>query len=321
MADSERDDAFVLFEGVSKSYADVLALDQVSFDVRVGEILGYIGPNGAGKTTTIRILVGLLSDFEGELYIEGRPVRAMRKQVHSILGYLPQEVGFQEWRTVDHALRTLGLLSGMQAGDLDRRIPAFLELLLMGDVRYRRIANLSGGMKQKLGLVQALLHQPRLLVLDEPLVGLDPASRLQVKMILKELSREGTTIFFSSHILSDVQDVASRIGILSQGQIKKIGTLDELTSDFASGKKIEIELARDSGRCAELEALPEVQRVEQPAVNRVLIHLQGDADVNEATHHLIVGLMERDCRIRRLNPVSLSLDELYLRYVEGGEDE
>jgi ABC-2 type transport system ATP-binding protein len=318
MADSERKDAFVRFDGVSKSYGDVLALDQVSFELQDGDILGYIGPNGAGKTTTIKILVGLLSDYEGDLYLEGRPLRAAREDVHRVLGYLPQEVGFQEWRTVDHALRTFGRLSGMDPEDLERRIPAFLELLLLSEVRYKRIAELSSGMRQKLGLIQALLHQPRLLVLDEPLAGLDPESRQQVKDIIRELSRQGTTAFFSSHILSDVQDVATRIAILNQGQIRRIGTLEELTAQFASGHHIEIELSRDSGRWAELESVPGVRSIERPAANRLLVHLEEQADVNEATHHLIQGLLERNCRIRRLNPASVSLDELYLQYVGGG---
>jgi ABC-2 type transport system ATP-binding protein len=323
-------DAFVIFDDVTKRYRDTVALDDVSFQIGQGEIFGYIGPNGAGKTTTIKIMVGLLSEFQGQVTIGGCSMPAARGQVHELLGYLPQQVAFQEWRTVDHALRTFGRLSGIESGDLDRRIEEVLGLLLLTPARYKKVSELSGGMIQKVGLAQALLHDPKFLVLDEPLSGLDPASRHQVKMVIRQLSQSGTTVLFSSHILSDVQDVATKIGILSQGRLMHVGTLEELKEHLRLTDEVEVVLSHNSGRCQELEALPGIARIEATSDSMLKVHLNGreghegpTADAaserDETIHQLLVGLIERDCRVRSLQPVSRSLDQIYLSYLDGGE--
>jgi len=310
----------VVFEGVSKRFGDLLALDNVSFQVRKGEIFGYIGPNGAGKTTTIKIMVGLLSGFEGKIHIDGYSIPKEKDYVHKMLGYLPENIAFQEWRTVDHALGTFGRLSGLEKRTVETRIPRVLGQLAISELRYRKIHKLSRGMIQKIGLAQALLHNPKLLVLDEPLAGLDPASRYQVKQIIKELRKGGTTIFFSSHILSDVQDIATKIGILNRGKILEIGTLDELKSHFPTKNEVEVILSRNSGRWKELNSLQGVTNLEETVPNKLLVHLDKRVDMDETIHHLIHGLIKLDCRIRSFNPISPSLDEVYLQYIRGSRN-
>ncbi|MHA1356398.1 MAG: ABC transporter ATP-binding protein [Candidatus Heimdallarchaeota archaeon] len=171
--------SIIEFSNVYKSYKDVKALLGVSFSIKKGEIFGYIGPNGAGKTTTLKILVGLLTDFTGEVKVE-KELLANHQNLGARIGYMPQEVGFQEWRTVNEALVTFGLLSGMDKTDIEKRIPEVLELLGLSESQKRKIKHLSGGMQQKLKLAQALLHNPSILVLDEPLSGLDPTIQLVV---------------------------------------------------------------------------------------------------------------------------------------------
>ena len=228
------------------------ALDNVSFDIKEGEIFGYIGPNGAGKTTTMKILVGLISNFEGEVTIGGYRVPKQKGEIHKLLGYLPQNVAFQDWRTINQALKTFGKLSGLSDVEVETRIPQILDTIGLGDVRQKKISQLSGGMTQKVGLAQALLHDPKLLVLDEPLGGLDPLSRRQFKDIVLKLAQRGTTVLFSSHILSDVQDVADRIGILSRGKIKQIGSLNELKNRFTTKNVIEVLLSYASDQWQKL---------------------------------------------------------------------
>ncbi len=237
---------FVNLRNVTKEYGAFRALDNVSFDIKEGEIFGYIGPNGAGKTTTMKILVGLISDFQGEVTIGGYQVPKQRDEIHKLLGYLPQNVAFQEWRTVNQALVTFGKLSGLGEDKVEARIPELLDVMGLSDVRQKKISQLSGGMTQKVGLAQALLHEPKLLVLDEPLGGLDPISRHLFKEIVQRLANKGTTILFSSHILSDVQDVADRIGILNRGKIKQIGSLNELKKRFTTQKIVEVLLSSAS---------------------------------------------------------------------------
>ncbi|MEM2130785.1 MAG: ABC transporter ATP-binding protein, partial [Candidatus Bathyarchaeia archaeon] len=249
---------FVILRNVSKDYAGFRALNNVSFEINEGEVFGYIGPNGAGKTTTMKILVGLISDFQGEVHIGGFTLPKQREDAHRLLGYLPQNVAFQEWRTVNHALTTFGRLSGLTSPQVEKRIPEVLELVGLQDARHKKISQLSGGMTQKIGLAQALLHEPKLLVLDEPLGGLDPFSRHQFKQIVLELSKKGTTILFSSHILSDVQDVADRIGILNRGCLKQVGTLNELKAQMTIQKTIEVLLAYPNQKWQELKTVENV---------------------------------------------------------------
>ncbi|MFX1321620.1 MAG: ATP-binding cassette domain-containing protein [Promethearchaeota archaeon] len=302
---------------LSKSYKDLLALNNVSFNIEKGDIFGYIGPNGAGKTTTIKILVGLITQYKGEVFVYGKSI-SNYKDLHKLIGYHPQEVGFQEWRTVNHALTTFGLLSGISKDNLEDRIQDVLKFTELRDVRYKKIKHLSGGMIQKLRLCQALLHEPEILVLDEPLSGLDPSIRYQIKGLIKSLAKSGKTILFSSHILSDVQDIANVIGILHKGKILKIGSPNDLQSDFNIGNMIRIEVAKNSLLYQDLENIDVVEKVENLASNIQIVHLSSNIDLNSAINQILKLLLENDCKIRNFSIVQPSLEEVYLKYV-GGE--
>jgi len=313
---SGSDTTCVTFQNVTKSYGSFRALDNVSFEIKEGEVFGYIGPNGAGKTTTMKILVGLLTDFQGEVYINGYNASTQKDEIHKWLGYLPQSVAFQDWRTIDHALTTFGKLSGMSDEDIEHRIVELLDMLGLSDVRHKKISQLSGGMAQKVGLAQALLHNPKLLVLDEPLGGLDPYSRHQFKEIVLDLSRKGTTVFFSSHILSDVQDVADRIGILSHGKLRQVGTLNELKTLSAPKKTIEIMLAYTTDKWQKLEAVKGVRKVEQPSPGRILLDLREGVDTDQVINDTVKNVVDLGIQIRSINLLMPSLDEIYFKYVE-----
>lgn len=310
---------FVSLRGVSKNYYTFIALNNVSFEIKEGEIFGYIGPNGAGKTTTMKILVGLLGDFQGEVFIGGYQVPKQKDEIHKLLGYLPQNVAFQEWRTVNHALKTLGKLSGLSEAEVESRIPEILDMLSLGDIRHKKISQLSGGMVQKVGLAQALLHDPKLLILDEPLSGLDPLSRHQFKEIVLKLRKRGTTILFSSHILSDVQDVADRIGIISRGKIKQIGTLNELKSHLSTQKTVEVLLSYASEKWREFRSIKNVNRVAQTSPGRVLVDLEAGSDEDQVVNDIVQSVAKLGIRIRGITLLSPSLDEIYLNYVQEHE--
>jgi ABC-2 type transport system ATP-binding protein len=311
---------FVVLRNVTKSFGSFRALNSISFGIKEGEIFGYIGPNGAGKTTTMKILVGLISDFQGEVSIGGYQVPKRKDEIHKLLGYLPQTVAFQEWRTVNHALKTLGKLSGLSDAEVEGRIPEILDLLGLADVRHKKISQLSGGMTQKVGLAQALLHEPKLLVLDEPLGGLDPLSRHQFKDIVLKLGQKGTTILFSSHILSDVQDVADRIGIINRGRIKQVGTLNELKSRLSSQKTVEVLLSYVSDKWQEFGAIKNVTGVEQPSPGRVLVKLEMSADEDQVVNDIVQSIVKLGIRVRGITLLEPSLDEIYLNYVQEAEN-
>ena len=314
------DNEFVTIHNLTKSFGTFHALNDVSFGIKEGEIFGYIGPNGAGKTTTMKILVGLITDFQGEVSIGGYQVPKQKDEIHKLLGYLPQNVAFQEWRTVDQALKTFGKLSGLSDTKVEERIPEILGLLGLADARHKKVSHLSGGMMQKAGLAQALLHEPKLLVLDEPLGGLDPLSRFQFKEIVLKLGKKGTTILFSSHILSDVQDVADRIGIISHGKIKQIGTLNELKSRLSSHKTIQVLLSYASDKWQEFGAIKNVTGVEQPSPGRVLVHLEAGADEDQVVNDIVQSIVKVGIRVRGIALLEPSLDEIYLNYVSEADN-
>jgi ABC-2 type transport system ATP-binding protein len=312
------DEPFLSLRGVTKRFWNITALDGVTFDLRKSEIFGYIGPNGAGKTTTIKILVGLILDYEGSVNLGGSSFRETPEVLHKMLGYLPQKAAFQDWRTVDQALTTFGRLSGLTSSDLVSRIPEVLGSLGIKETRYRHIAQLSGGTVQKVGMAQAILHTPPLLVLDEPVAGLDPASRFEFKALFKQLRSEGTTIFFSSHILSDVQDIADRIGILNHGKLLHIGTFDELRGRLTIPKDVEILIAKDSGRGLSADVLARLTGLETEAPGHLVAHVRPEVDLDDTIDALIVAFRDAGYKLRGIRPIVPDLEELYMRFV-GGE--
>jgi len=311
---------FVVIRNLAKSFGGFHALNAVSFDIKEGEIFGYIGPNGAGKTTTMKILVGLITDFQGEVSIGGYQVPKRKDEIHKLLGYLPQSVAFQEWRTVDQALTTFGKLSGLSDQKVEERIPEILGLLGLAEAQHKKVSQLSGGMVQKVGLAQALLHEPKFLVLDEPLGGLDPLSRFQFKEIVLKLAKKGTTVLFSSHILSDVQDVADRIGIISHGKIKQVGTLNELKNRLVSQKTVQVLLSFVSDKWQQFGAIKNVKSVEQPTPGRIIVHLESEADDDQVVNDIVQSIVKLGLHVRGISLLEPSLDEIYLNYVSEAEN-
>ncbi len=317
-AGSNMGEAVVSIANVSKSYRNVVALSGVSLEVKRGEIFGYIGPNGAGKTTTIRIMVGLLGSYQGSVSINGVPLTGNKEKINRMLGYLPQKAAFQEWRTVDQALTTLGRLSGIPKGELDGRIKTTLDRLGISEVRGRKVTALSGGTLQKVGMAQAMLHDPDLLVLDEPVAGLDPESRFAFKELLKDMRKEGRTILFSSHILSDVEDLADRIGILSLGRLVYCGTVDQLTDRVRTGKQVFLELAKDEGFASVASSFEGIDAYEYLQPGHILLRLGESADVDATIDEIIKGLLGRGFQIRAIYPKQPTLEQLYVEYLQKG---
>lgn len=204
----------------------VTALRGVTFSVAEGECFGYLGQNGAGKTTTLKILTGLMTPTRGGATLLGRP--AGDESVRTGLGYLPENPYFYEHLTPVEALEFYGRLSGVSPADVRARTPRLLERVQIADVARRRIRGFSKGMRQRLGLAAALVAEPPLLLLDEPLSGLDPHGRHLVKEIVLEERRAGRTVFMCSHVLSDVEELCDRVVVIHGGRVVREGTIDAL---------------------------------------------------------------------------------------------
>ena len=215
---------------LSKSYnkGSVKAVDDLTLEVRSGEIFGFLGPNGAGKTTTIKLLVGLLNPDAGQITLDGRDIQKEPIEAKRSIGYVPDNPDMFERLTGMEYLNFMADVYGVPPADRKERIKRFLELFEMADAAADLIKSYSHGMRQKIVITGALIHNPSMWILDEPLVGLDPKSSFQLKELMRKHCDEGKTVFFSTHVLEVAEKLCDRIGIIHRGRLIAIGTMEEL---------------------------------------------------------------------------------------------
>ncbi len=214
-------------EHLSKSYGAKKAVDDLNLQIKKGEFFGFLGPNGAGKTTTIRMLTGILKPDNGKIAIDGHPSED-KQQIAKIIGVIPESRGFYDWMTAVEYLGFFSDLYGIAGEEKDDRIASLLSEVDLLKRKNSRIGTYSRGMRQRLGLARALVNNPQILFLDEPTLGLDPQGQEDIQILLKKLSARGVTVFLSSHMLNEVSNLCSRIGIINGGKLIAEGTVDEL---------------------------------------------------------------------------------------------
>jgi len=218
----------------------VQAVKDLDLAVEDGEIFGFVGPNGAGKTTTIKMLMGLIFPTSGKAFIYDAPIPSAEAKRR--IGFLPENPSYYEFLSGREALRFFGQLSGVPARELHGRIGELLELVGIADAADRQIRKYSKGMQQRLGIAQALVGDPSFVVLDEPMSGLDPIGRKDVRDLILELKRRGKTVLFSTHILPDVEALADRVGVILGGQLRDVGRISELLSPRIRNVEVVIDL-------------------------------------------------------------------------------
>src|SRR5690242_7202841 len=213
-----------------------VALRPLSLQIHEGEIFGYLGPNGAGKTTTLKLLMGLVFPSAGSARILGMDVNDPR--VKAQIGFLPEQPYFYDYLTARELLQYYAQLSGVEARERSRRVDAVLERVGLSDVGGVQLRKFSKGMLQRVGIAQAILHEPKVVFLDEPMSGLDPIGRREVRDLMESLKHEGKTVFFSTHILSDAEALCDRVAVLHKGELRGIGVIADLTSSVRG--KVEV---------------------------------------------------------------------------------
>jgi len=223
---------------VAKSYGALTALDDVSLNINRGEFFGLLGPNGAGKSTAMSLIAGLRSPDSGTLTLDGQPLTSASSVARLSLGLVPQHIALYPELSADENLRIFGSLYRLAGADLRVRIDAALEAVQLTDRRRDPVKTFSGGMQRRLNLVAALLHRPKLLLCDEPTVGIDPQSRNAIFEYLERLNREGLTIIYSTHYMEEATRLCSRIGIIDHGKLHALGTLDELLARLPFDEEI-----------------------------------------------------------------------------------
>ncbi len=225
----------IKIRNLQKAYGSALVLKDVNLEVDSGEIIGYIGPNGAGKSTTIKILIGMIPDYTGNVEVMGLDVKANPLEIKRLIGYVPENASLYETLSPMEYLRFLGSLYQLETDQIEEKATELLRLFALYDQRDDRMTTFSKGMKQKVLLISGILHNPEVIFLDEPLSGLDANAVILVKEILSQLKHAGKTIFYSSHIMDVVEKISDRIVLINKGTIIANGTFDELKSQRETG--------------------------------------------------------------------------------------
>jgi ABC-2 type transport system ATP-binding protein len=295
----------LMTQGLSKSYGKVRALRGVDLEVYRSEIFGFLGPNGAGKTTTIRCLLDLIRPDDGDVRVLGIDPQADPVAVQAGTGYLPGELALNDNLTAERQLR---FFADMRGGKADWKFVRQLAERLDLDLT-RPIKNLSKGNKQKVGVIQALMHQPELLMLDEPTSGLDPLMQQEVLGLLREAKAEGATVFFSSHIMSEVEAVAERVAIIRQGKIAEVAETASLVNRGLRRATVRFKEPVDS---SVLARLPGVQVLSRDDGLSVALQVEGEMD----EFIRVLGSLP----VSYLDTARPSLEEVFLAYYEAGQD-
>jgi ABC-2 type transport system ATP-binding protein len=309
----------VSVDRLTKRYGSRVAVREVSFQVAAGEILGFLGPNGAGKTTTMRMITGFISPSSGTATIAGHDIRNEPLAAKASFGYLCETPPLYREMTVASFLRFVAEIKRVAPGQRRAWVDRALSLCGLSDVAHRVIGRLSKGYRQRVGLAQAMLHQPPVLILDEPTVGLDPRQMIEMREVIRGLAGEQTVIL-STHILPEVQNTCSRVVIINEGQIVAADSIDNLTAGLGRVQTLRLRVSHDgAGLAGTIKAVAGVAEVVREGPEVYLVRVDGGDDARERVANAVVasgaGLVE-------LTRQRASLEEVFLKLVteDTGED-
>ena len=270
---------------VFKNYDDTPALRGISFTIQRGEIFGLLGPNGAGKTTTVHILAGILPFDQGRVLIDGRDVHD-HPETFKLMGIAPQALSLYEHLTAEENLKFFGRLFGLRGKTLKQKVTRALSFVQLSDRAAKRVKTFSGGMKRRLNLAAALIHDPQILILDEPTVGVDPQSRNAIFNNIRQLKEEGRTVIYTTHYMEEAQQLCDHIAIIDRGRVMAIGTVQELIQRYGRKDVLTVETTRGTKRFETNDPLKLLQilmkeetilnfRLDRPDLEQVFLHITG----------------------------------------------
>jgi len=301
----------IQIEGLTKKYGPQKAVDNISFEVRPGEVLGFLGPNGAGKSTTMKMITGYLSIGEGDVRIGGKSIRDHGDELKRHLGYLPENNPLYLDMPVIDYLKFCGALQGMKKNDVLARLKEMINVCGLNAEKHKKIGELSKGYRQRVGLAQAMIHDPEILVLDEPTTGLDPNQIVEIRNLIRELGK-AKTVVLSTHILPEVEATCDRILIINKGQIVANGTADSLRKQ-ATGQeviKLRIEDARVEEVVDALHKMPSIDTVEvlDKELNRLEVQSKSGASSRREIFQLCV---QKGWILGELTPIETRLEDIF----------
>jgi len=283
----------------------VVALQDLDLEVKQGEIFGFLGPNGAGKSTTINLLMNLIGPTTGEASLLGIPVTEASSRKN--LGYLPENPNYYGYLNARELLAMVGKIHGLDGGEIQRRSKEVLELLDLPTEKRRTISGFSKGMVQRVGLAQAIFHDPEVIILDEPMSGLDPPGRKLVAELMLKLRDQGRTIFFSTHILHDVEVICDRIGIITNGQLRFCGSLAEVISESFSS--YEVALRRVSSE--QVKTLQDKGFSPKISEDKVKVEV-----LKEEIAAFVDTFLDQDMELAAIEPQRFTLEDFFMGFVD-----
>ena len=291
-------------------YGPYAAIQDVNFGVKKGEILGFLGPNGAGKTTTMRILTGFMPPTRGKVTIDGYDVVEQSLQVRRRIGYLPETVPLYTDMTVSGYLKFMGSLRGMGSKAISSRMDDVIDVCRLGDYRKSLIGKLSKGFRQRVGIAQSIMHEPELLVLDEPTIGIDPIQVVETRRLIQELGRSQTVVL-SSHILPEVSMICERVLIIHEGKIVAEDTPSNLAEGLQGVSRLEVEVGGPSAQVLDtLRKVKGVTDVTHGANNKYVVHVGHRQDLRDSISRAVIS---NGWSLLSMQTVDMSLEEIFLR--------
>lgn len=303
--------------GVTKSFGRLVAVDDLTLDIGAGEVFGFIGPNGAGKSTAMKILACLLRPDSGSAKVGGHGVTTGGDEIRRILGYMPDVLGVYDDLTVEEYLHFFAAAFGLPRGRRRATIDGVLELTDLTEKRKSMVESLSRGMKQRLGVARVLVHDPKVLLLDEPASGLDPRARIEMRELLTELGRMGKCLVVSSHILTELAQMCSSIGIIERGRLLFAGSIDEAYRRMGAGDRVRIRLEdADAPLEAICQAIAADERILSARTEKGSIQVELSPG-QTSQHFLIELLIARGQRIAAFTPEAPRLEEAFLTLTKG----
>jgi ABC-2 type transport system ATP-binding protein len=315
--------AIIEIQDLTKRYGGrnpIKAVDQLNFSIQEGDIFGFVGPNGAGKTSTIRIMCTLLAATHGDIRVAGYSVHKQPEEVRAVIGYMPDFFGVYHDMQVWEYLDFFGACYNIP---VPKRMGLINDLLELVDLSHRRndeVESLSRGMKQRLSLARTLIHDPKVLILDEPASGLDPRARVEIRELMVQLAKMGKTIFFSTHILADVAQICTRVGIIEGGKLVACGALEELQQVILPHRQIQLTVLDDfetvHAYLLNYEGVLGMEKAPQNGEQRTRIEVNFNGD-DEALSKLVAGLVGQGVRLVHVSEDQRDMEEVFMRATKG----
>lgn len=300
---------------LTKNYGTFTAVNHLSLHIPQGDLFGFVGPNGAGKTTTIRIVCGLLKASGGTVQVGSASLSAGSREMKRMIGYVPDFFGVYDNLKVKEYMDLYGSMYGMYSRDIAKIADDLLELVNLSDKKEVYVDTLSRGMKQRLCVARALIHNPKLLILDEPSSGLDPRARVEMKELLKNLHSMGMTIIISSHILSELSEMCTSIGIMNYGNLITAGKIEDIMQHLAGGNRIHIRIVSNMEEAVRIMREQAFVRIESVRENEMIISYGGND--NEICG-LIGNLIQNNVILTDFHREEGSLESLFMQLTGGG---